>query len=336
MHVNAAVIKYCFCSGGKLIVNKLAVHHIPLPALLTVCQFASASVFVYGSKLVGCLEMDDFEWSRAKYFLVYVAFFTIGTYTNMKVLSVANVETVIVFRSCTPLAVSIFDYLCYQRALPNLRSCFSLLLITSGAFGYILTDREFQVNGMSAYFWVAIWWFVLVFQLTYGKFLVGSLKHKSLWTPVLYTNTFSVIPALTIGLIGGELNESRLSAVLLDQRALAWLVLSCVIGILISWAGFWCQSVVTATTYSVVGVMNKMLTVTVNVLIWDKHASTSGIASLCLCLLGGSLYQQSPLRADAIPAEPEDPEERALKQTANEFDPSDEELPPIDCKGSKC
>lgn len=98
-------------------------------------------------------------------------------------LSLANVETVIVFRSCTPLAVSFFDYLCYHRALPSLRSCCALLLITAGAIGYIVTDREFQVKGLSAYFWVSVWWLVLVFQLTYGKFLVGGLKHKSLWTP---------------------------------------------------------------------------------------------------------------------------------------------------------
>mmetsp|Transcript_44173 Transcript_44173/g.147319 ORF Transcript_44173/g.147319 Transcript_44173/m.147319 type:complete len:86 (+) Transcript_44173:1177-1434(+) len=45
-----------------------------------------------------------------------------------------------------------------------------------------------------------------------------------------------------------------------------------------------------------------MLTVTVNVLIWDKHASPYGIASLLLCLIGGSLYQQAPLR-DALSEE---------------------------------
>merc|ERR1712005_16656 len=102
--------------------------------------------------------------------------------------------------------------------------------------------------------------------------------------------------------------------------------MGCVIGICISWAGFWCQSVVTATTYSVVGVMNKMLTVTVNVLIWDKHASTYGIACLCVCLLGGSLYQQSPLRD-----KPEDPEVRALTHLNEEegHKESDEELPPL-------
>ena len=152
---------------------------------------------------------------------------------------------------------------------------------------------------MAAYYWVGVWWVVLVFQLTYGKFLVSGLELKSLWTPVLYTNTLSVLPALLVGLMAGELSQARLEGIELTNAALFWLLASCVVGICISWAGFLCQSLVTATSYTVVGVMNKMLTVTVNVLIWDKHASPTGILSLCLCLLGGTLYQQAPLRSAA-------------------------------------
>jgi|TARA_B110000196_G_scaffold107594_1_gene93168 hypothetical protein len=51
------VVFYCICSGSMLIVNKLAVVHLPVPALLTVCQFTSASTFVYTCKLLGILEM---------------------------------------------------------------------------------------------------------------------------------------------------------------------------------------------------------------------------------------------------------------------------------------
>ena len=85
-NVTSAVIFYCLCSGGMLIVNKLTMHHIPLPALATVCQFSTASVVVYGGRLLGQLEMDGFEWQKARHYLVYVMFFTIGTWTNMKVL----------------------------------------------------------------------------------------------------------------------------------------------------------------------------------------------------------------------------------------------------------
>jgi hypothetical protein len=49
---------------------------------------------------------------------------------------------------------------------------------------------------------------VLIFQLTYGKFLVSGLALKSLWTPVLYTNTLSVLPAMLVGMMAGELSQA--------------------------------------------------------------------------------------------------------------------------------
>jgi GDP-mannose transporter len=208
----------------------------------------------------------------------------------------ANVETVIVFRSCTPMAVCMFEYFIYHRALPSRRSCAALLLITAGAICYIATDRDFQLNGVAAYYWAMLWWLVLIFQLTYGKFLVTGIQLKSLWTPVLFTNTLSILPALLLGAVSGEFSHARLSRLTITSTGVFWLLVSCVIGIGISWAGFLCQSLITATAYSVVGVMNKMLTVTVNVLIWDKHASPAGISSLLVCLVGGSLYQQAPAR----------------------------------------
>ena len=44
--------------------------------------------------------------------------------------------------------------------------------------------------------------------------------------------------------------------------------------------------------------MNKMATVLINCLIWDKHASLLGLLSLFVCIAGGSLYKQAPLRKE--------------------------------------
>ena len=96
-----------------------------------------------------------------------------------QVLMVSNVETVIVFRSCCPIVVACFDYVFYRRACPSFRSVCSLLLITGGAVGYIVNDKEFQTSGWVAYYWVMIWWVVLIFQLTYGKFLVRAAALPS-------------------------------------------------------------------------------------------------------------------------------------------------------------
>jgi solute carrier family 35 len=47
-----------------------------------------------------------------------------------------------------------------------------------------------------------------------------------------------------------------------------------------------------ATTFTLVGVVNKFLTVLLNVVVWDKHSSPMGIAAVCVCLLAGTFYQQ--------------------------------------------
>ena len=61
----------------------------------------------------------------------------------------------------------------------------------------------------------------------------------------------------------GEFNQQRVLKLYaeLTPTGMFWIGLSCVVGVCISWAGFWCQSLITATAYTVVGVMNKMLTV---------------------------------------------------------------------------
>lgn len=313
MSVGAIVAFYCFCSGGMLVLNKLAVHHIHAPAFVTVVQFVATAVGVMAGWACGALELDTLEWRKVKHFVVYILAFSGGTWANMKVLMVANVETIIVFRSCAPICVSVLDYIFYNRALPSRRSCLAMVLIVLGASAYValdsksgqtLAERETQ---QAAYTWVAVWFVLLIFQLTYGKTLVSGLGLQSIWSPVLYTNALAIAPTALIGVVAGDFEA--LATTDWTLQALGMLALSCVAGIGISWSGFKCQSVVTATAYTVVGVMNKLLTVLINVLIWDKHASPGGIAALCVCLGGGSLYQQAPLRRqDYLPVRTQDSE----------------------------
>jgi len=41
--------------------------------------------------------------------------------------------------------------------------------------------------------------------------------------------------------------------------------LSCIVGIAIGYSGWWCRDLISATSYTLVGVINKLLTVTVSV-----------------------------------------------------------------------
>ena len=152
------------------------------------------------------------------------------------------------------------------------------------------------------------------------RYLVSSLELKSTWSAVLYTNTLSLVVTTSIGLCSSEF--STLDDADWSTKSVLLLLLSCVIGLGISWSGFMCQTLITATAYTVVGVMNKMLTVLVNVAIWDNHASPMGLASLVVCLVGGSFYQQAPPRKDAFKYTALAPSGGAVGVRASPFPPT--------------
>ena len=62
------------------------------------------------------------------------------------------------------------------------------------------------------------------------------------------------------------------------------------------YTGWLCRGMVSATTYTLVGVVNKFLTILINVFLWDKHASWFGLFCVTLCLLSGTFYEQAPKR----------------------------------------
>lgn len=75
------------------------------------------------------------------------------------------------------------------------------------------------------------------------------------------------------------------------------------------------------------GVVNKFLTVAINVMIWDKHASAYGSVCLLFTILGGVLYQQSVTvkgngavvaQRELVPEQPEevDEEKQSLVSSA--------------------
>jgi len=118
---------------------------------------------------------------------------------------------------------------------------------------------------------------------------------------VIYTNVLGFVPMLLFANVGNEYgklwdfwwagSEQRL-----PPASVALLCIGAVVGTLIGYSGWWCRSVVSATSFTLIGVVNKCLTILLNVLIWDQHATPGGIFSLFVCISGGLIYQQSPMR----------------------------------------
>jgi len=290
-----AMVFYTMCSSVMLVANKVAVTWVPLPGLVVCCQFLVAVIFIYVRSAVTRIPPETLTFDRVWMFLPYVASMSLCIFANVKSLHYSNVETVITFRACSPICVSILDWLFLGRELPTAKSAASLLIVFLGAVIYVLTDSEFKMNGLSAYTWVTIYFFAIVTEMTYGKRVMSQLEFSSpVWGSLFYTNLLCLPPMLCMAIMNDEAQKVGQTEV--SASGVAMVMFTCVVGVCISWAGWNCREKTSATTFTLLGVTCKLITVVINILIWDKHASMSGMICLALCIGASTMYRQAPMR----------------------------------------
>ena len=223
-----AMLLFSIASSSLLLVNKLVLHHIPTPSIVSSMQFACSVVFAVLAMATGLVPSDPFEWRKVKPYLLYVGMFVATIYCNMKALQHSNVETIIVFRACCPLVVSVIEWSFMGRQLPSARSSLALLALLGGCIGYVLTDRAFKMSGWGAYAWVTAYFLIISVEMVYGKHIVGPhLGFASMWGPTLYTNSISLPPMMAIGWLTRE--QDRLVSADWSLPAIALLGVSCVL-----------------------------------------------------------------------------------------------------------
>jgi GDP-mannose transporter len=298
-----------------LVANKLALHFNPIPATVVVIQVAITVGYILVLRALNLSQVDDFDWPRVKAFLPYTISFVLVLYSNGRAIQFSNIETVIVFRAGTPLIVSFLDFMLLGREFPSSRSLLALFGMSVSVVGYALTDSEFMLNGISAYGWVTVYVLSVVFETTYGKKICQGIKFNApVWGQVMYCNSLGLLPLAGVGLATGEHRYIEKTGFDSGSKAMCALALSCVVGVGIAWAVWNCRNQVSATTFTLIGVVCKLISVFLNVIIWDKHATPQGIAWLIVCLVCSSAYKQAPLKgAPPVAALPDDKQASATK-----------------------
>jgi len=266
------------------------------------------------------------------------------------------------------------------KGRPSYKILLSLVAIVCGAVAYVWIDSEFTIskrkifsfgtsstdnidnNGLSSsepdklslkitsYFWVSAYFVCQCVDVLYIKYVVDKVPMSN-WGRSYYNNLLA-LPALFIGfffttemsylrelwdLIGID-NEKLLVILVL-------ILLSSALGLFLSIAGFVCRACVSATSFSVVGNMNKFLTVLILLsLYWqfpsmfsEKHASSYGLMALFASLISGAFYskfvteqqqQNDPNVAIKKEAHENIEHEEEMQERGKEFQPID--MPPED------
>ncbi|KAL7157696.1 hypothetical protein ABFS83_02G094700 [Erythranthe nasuta] len=293
---SSLVIGYALCSSLLAVINKFAITKFNYPGLLTALQYFTSALGVWVLGKFGFLHHDPFNVETAKKFLPAAFVFFLAIFTNTNLLRHANVDTFIVFRSLTPLLVAIADTAFRKQPCPSKLTFVSLVVILGGAVGYVATDNGFT---LTAYSWAFAYLVTITTEMVYIKHMVTNLGLNT-WGFVFYNNLLSLMMAPLFWIITGEyadvfaaLSSSSSGGDLYEPVAFSAVSLSCLFGLLISFFGFAARKAISATAFTVTGVVNKFLTVAINVLIWDKHSTPFGLLCLLMTIAGGVLYQQS-------------------------------------------
>ncbi|KAJ8484063.1 hypothetical protein OPV22_016548 [Ensete ventricosum] len=237
-------------------------------------------------------------------FLPAAVIFYLSLFTNSELLLHANVDTFIVFRSAVPMFVAVGETVFLNQPWPSPKTWISLTTIFGGSVIYVLTDYQFTVT---AYAWAAAYLVSMSIDFVYIKHVVMTIGLNT-WGLVLYNNLEALMLFPLELLIMGELKKIKHD--ISDESnwysfsVVLPVSLSCLFGLAISFFGFSCRRAISATGFTVLGIVNKLLTVVINLVIWDNHSTLIGTIGLLICMFGGVLYQQSTTKPKNAETEP--------------------------------
>lgn len=281
-----------------LVVNKMAISCLETPVIVLALQLLTAACGILAFHVLGYFSLA-FDLAKARGFAMVAAAFLFTLYANIKVLQNSNIETFITFRSTTPLVLSVMDYIFLERELPTLRSWLSLFGLLLGSGAYFLADAEFKYE---AYGWLFAWYVAFIFDQVYIKHVCDTIPMN---TPerVLYQNSMAFLPTLLIIPFTDELHTFTTRMQLIPATILS---VSCVLGLAMSHSAFLLRDAVSATSFTVVGILCKIGSVLLNTLVRTEALSAWSYACLMLCILAGAIYQQAPKRVH-VPNSDENP-----------------------------
>ncbi|XP_073129972.1 GDP-mannose transporter GONST3 [Henckelia pumila] len=284
---------YCISASLLSIINKWAVMKFPYPGALTALQYLTSAGGVLICGWLKLIEHDKLDLLTMWRFLPAAFIFYLSLFTNSELLLHANVDTFIVFRSVVPIFVAIGETLYLHQPWPSLKTWLSLGTIFGGSVLYVVTDYQFT---LMAYSWALAYLVSMSIDFVYIKHVVMTIGLNT-WGLVLYNNLEALLLFPVELLIMGELK--KIEHEISDEsewhsfQVVLPVGLSCLFGLAISFFGFSCRRAISATGFTVLGIVNKLLTVVINLVIWDKHSTFVGTVGLLICMIGGILYQRS-------------------------------------------
>ncbi len=187
-------------------------------------------------------------------------------------------------------------------------------------FGAMLSGVSEIKPNPSGYMWVMLNCFATAAYVLYMR---ANVKMKlSVFEKALYNNVLMVPTVSVLALLLGEWPAAFQAEQWGNGSFIVALIFSGGIGFILNMASIWCVDVNGATTYSMIGAVNKVPVTFIGYFIFDEVISTKQWWFVVLSLIAGCLYAYAKSLEDSAGAVPSLPGQKSEPSIQNTDKPS--------------
>lgn len=291
---------YCISSCSMILINKFVLSSYDFNAGISLMLYQNfVSVLIVSTlSVMGVISTEPLTWKLLKVWLPVNIIFVGMLISSMFSLRYINVAMVTVLKNVTNVITAVGEMYLFQKHHDNRVWAALFLMIISAICGGI-TDLSFHAVG---YTWQVINCFLTAsYSLTLRRLMdtakqvtrSGNLNEFSM---VLLNNTLSLPLGTLLIFIFKEVDYLYETPLL--RLPSFWLVmtLSGFLGLAISFTSMWFLHQTGATTYSLVGSLNKIPLSVAGIVLFHVPTSLQNSTSILFGLLAGVFFARAKLK----------------------------------------
>jgi hypothetical protein len=216
--------------------------------------------------------------------------FVVMLVSSMLALLKVSAVTLIVIRNLTAISVAALEWMVLGTSVSR-SAVVSLLGMVGGAVAFGLHDLTFDVRG---YAWLVVNMIATSGYQVLVKRVISSDESKRIGPfGFAYLNNVMSVPFLACIAVVNHEPGRIIQVVPMDGRVIITLLLSCVLGCMLSVSGFVLNTMISATSLMVANNVNKFLVIILSELFIQRTLDSVASAGVVAVMLFGCLYAQS-------------------------------------------
>uniref|UniRef100_A0A7N0TSU6 Sugar phosphate transporter domain-containing protein n=1 Tax=Kalanchoe fedtschenkoi TaxID=63787 RepID=A0A7N0TSU6_KALFE len=296
-------LAYCISSCSMILVNKFVLSSYGFNAGISLMLYQNFVSVVVVSMLsfFGVVSTEPLTWKLIKVWLPVNVIFVGMLITSMFSLKYINVAMVTVLKNVTNVITALGEMYLFQKHHESKVWAALFLMIISAISGGI-TDLSFHAVG---YAWQIVNCFLTAsYSLTLRRVMdtakqVTKSGNLNEFTMVLLNNTLSLPLGIVLIFLFNEVDYLVTTPLL--RMPIFWIVttLSGFLGLAISFTSMWFLHKTSATTYSLVGSLNKIPLSIAGIVLFKVPTSPENFTSILFGLLAGVFFAKAKMRSPA-------------------------------------